>query len=185
MLIIFCFFFRATSRRFPPPPPPPPQQSAQVRTLINNLKSETLHFCVKLRAAFCIANKSSPLSDGSERVRTCGHAASPSPPSHPQIRASPRQLTAAGRAGPPPPTAALKSLFAFQLGIFLPLHPPVLKPDFDLSLVQAQVVGDLNAPPPGEVSVKMEFFLQFQSLVAGVAGPGPFAIRFWKTQDTT
>ena len=69
----------------------PPNRAHRFRTLINNLKSETLHFCVKLRAAFCIANKSSPLSDGSERVRTCGHAASPSlpPPNFPP----PRQLT--------------------------------------------------------------------------------------------
>lgn len=77
-------------------------------------------------------------------------------------KASTREKPNQIKAGDPPPhllQSHLKSLFAFQLGIFLPLHPPVLKPDFDLSLVQAEVVGDLNAPPPRQVSVKMKLFL--------------------------
>lgn len=52
----------------------------------------------------------------------------------------------------------LKSLFAFHFGIFLPLHPAVLEPDLDLSLVETQVVGDLYAPAASEVAVKVEFF---------------------------
>lgn len=73
----------------------------------------------------------------------------------------------------------LKSLFAFHFGIFLPLHSAVLEPDLDLSLVETQVVGDLYAPSASEVAVKVEFFFQFQSLVARVTGSGPLAVRLW------
>lgn len=34
--------------------------------------------------------------------------------------------------------------------VFLPLHSPVLKPDLDLALRQAERVGDLDAAPPGQ-----------------------------------
>ena len=56
-----------------------------------------------------------------------------------------------------------------QLVFLLPLHPPVLKPDFDLSFCEVQGVSDLNAPPPGQVAVEVELLLQLQGLVAGVA----------------
>lgn len=79
------------------------------------------------------------------------------------------------RASPRP----LESLFAFHFGIFLPLHPAVLEPDLDLSLVETQVVGDFYAPAASEVAVKVEFFFQFQSLVARVTGSGPLAVRLW------
>ena len=79
------------------------------------------------------------------------------------------------RASPLP----LESLFAFHFGIFLPLHPAVLEPDLDLSLVETQVVGDLYAPAASEVAVKVEFFFQFQSLVARVTGSGPLAVSLW------
>lgn len=36
-----------------------------------------------------------------------------------------------------------------QFALLFPLHAPVLKPDLDLPLGQAQGVRDLNAPPPG------------------------------------
>ena len=36
------------------------------------------------------------------------------------------------------------------------LHPPVLEPYFDLSLGEAEVVGYLDPPPTGEVTVKVE-----------------------------
>ena len=49
--------------------------------------------------------------------------------------------------------------------VFLPLHSPVLKPDLDLALRQAERVGDLDAAPPGQVAVKVEFLLQFQDLL--------------------
>lgn len=54
--------------------------------------------------------------------------------------------------------------------IFLPLHPPVLKPDLDLALGQAERVGDLDAAPPGQVAIKVELLLQLQHLLPGVGG---------------
>ena len=48
--------------------------------------------------------------------------------------------------------------------LLLELHPPVLEPDLDLALSQAERVGDLYAPPPGEIMVKMELLLQLQGL---------------------
>ena len=60
--------------------------------------------------------------------------------------------------------------------VFLPLHSPVLKPDLDLALRQAERVGDLDAAPPGQVAVKVEFLLQFQDLLPGIGGSR--ALRF-------
>lgn len=54
--------------------------------------------------------------------------------------------------------------------IFLPLHSPVLKPDLDLALGQAERVGDFDAAPPGQVAVKVEFLLQLQDLLPGIGG---------------
>lgn len=34
--------------------------------------------------------------------------------------------------------------------VFLPLHSPILEPDLDLALRQAERVGDLDAAPPGQ-----------------------------------
>ncbi|KAJ8377219.1 hypothetical protein AAFF_G00265140, partial [Aldrovandia affinis] len=45
------------------------------------------------------------------------------------------------------------------LVILLPLHPPVLEPDFDLALGQAERVRDLDAPPAREVPVEVELLL--------------------------
>lgn len=78
----------------------------------------------------------------------------------------------------------LKRLFAFHLGIFLPLHPSVLEPNLDLSLVETQVVGDLDAPAASEVAVKVEFFLEFQGLVARVTGSRPLAVRLCNRNRT-
>lgn len=54
--------------------------------------------------------------------------------------------------------------------VFLPLHSPILEPDLDLALRQAERVGDLDAAPPGQVAVKMEFLLQLQDLLPGIGG---------------
>ena len=70
----------------------------------------------------------------------------------------------------------LESLFAFHFGIFLPLHPSVLKPDLDLALRQAERVGDLDAATPGQVAVKVELFLQLQDLLPGVGGSGALGL---------
>lgn len=45
-----------------------------------------------------------------------------------------------------------------QLVLFLPFHPAVLEPDFDLSLGEHERVGDLDTAPPCEISVKVELF---------------------------
>ena len=58
-----------------------------------------------------------------------------------------------------------------QFVVLLPLHAPVLEPDLDLTLRQAQRVGDFDATPPRQVAVEVELFLQFQDLMAGVGRP--------------
>lgn len=52
--------------------------------------------------------------------------------------------------------------------LLLPLHPPVLKPDLDLSFGQTQGMCDLDSTTSCQVAIKVEFFLQFESLVTGV-----------------
>lgn len=65
-------------------------------------------------------------------------------------------------------TRQLPSLF-FDVGLFfvhfLHLHPPVLKPDFDLPLGQIQDPSDLVPAVSSEVHVKQKLLLQFESLV--------------------
>ena len=55
-----------------------------------------------------------------------------------------------------------------RLRLLLGLHPPVLEPDLDLPLGEAQAVGDLDAAPPGQVAVVVELLLQLQGLVPRV-----------------
>ena len=43
------------------------------------------------------------------------------------------------------------------LDLLLELHPAVLEPDLDLPLRQAEVVSNLNPPPPREVAIEVEF----------------------------
>jgi hypothetical protein len=52
-----------------------------------------------------------------------------------------------------------------------PFHSPVLEPNFNLPLRQAEAVSDFDPSPPGQVAIKVEFFLQFQRLVARVRRP--------------
>jgi hypothetical protein len=49
-----------------------------------------------------------------------------------------------------------------------PFHAPVLEPNFNLPLGQAEAVSDLDPSPPRQVAIKMKFFLQLQRLVARV-----------------
>ena len=65
---------------------------------------------------------------------------------------------------------------AGHLVLLLPLHPPVLEPDLDLALGEAEGVGYLNASPPGEVAVEVELLLQLQGLVPGVGGALPLRL---------
>jgi hypothetical protein len=60
--------------------------------------------------------------------------------------------------------------------IFLfPLHAPILEPDLDLALGEAKRVSDLDAAPPSQVAVEVEFLLKLQCLVArvGLAASAP------------
>lgn len=52
--------------------------------------------------------------------------------------------------------------------LLLPLHAPILEPDLDLSLRQAERVRDLDASPACQVAIEVEFLLKFQCLIAGV-----------------
>jgi hypothetical protein len=45
---------------------------------------------------------------------------------------------------------------------------PVLEPNFDLALCEAELVGHLDAAAPGEVVVRVELLLQLQGLVPAV-----------------
>ena len=60
--------------------------------------------------------------------------------------------------------------------VLLPLHPPVLEPDFDLALGERQLVRDLDAPAPRQVAVVVELLLQLERLVARVGRSRPFAV---------
>ena len=60
------------------------------------------------------------------------------------------------------------------LDLLLELHPPVLEPDLDLSLCEAQGVRHLDPPSPRQVVVRVELLLQLQRLVARVRlSPSP------------
>lgn len=50
-------------------------------------------------------------------------------------------------------------LFALLLIHFLHFHPPVLKPDFDLSLTQIEESGHFVPTVPGEVHIEQKLLL--------------------------
>ena len=58
--------------------------------------------------------------------------------------------------------------------LLFPLHPPILKPDFNLSLRHQQGMCNFNPSTACQVTIKMKFFLQFKSLVSGVGRPDSF-----------
>lgn len=62
------------------------------------------------------------------------------------------------------------------INYLFPFHAPVLEPDLDLPLREAQTVGNFDPSPPSEISIKVELFLQFQRLVAGVRRPLPLGL---------
>ena len=51
------------------------------------------------------------------------------------------------------------------LDLFPEFRPPVLEPDHDLLLRQAQLGGHFYSPPSGEVMASVKFFFQLQGLV--------------------
>lgn len=55
------------------------------------------------------------------------------------------------------------------LDLLFELHSPILKPDFDLSLGEAELVGHFDPSPPREVVIRVELLLQLQCLVTGIS----------------
>lgn len=51
-------------------------------------------------------------------------------------------------------------IHARHLVLLLPLHTPILEPDLYLTFRKAESMRDLNATPPRQIAVEMEFFLQ-------------------------
>jgi len=66
------------------------------------------------------------------------------------------------------------NVHALHLVLLLPLHPPVLEPDFDLALRQTQSVCNFNTPTTGKISIEVELFFELQRLVSRVRRPLPF-----------
>lgn len=60
--------------------------------------------------------------------------------------------------------------------VFLPLHTPILEPDLDLALGEAEGVSDLDASPSGQVAVEVELLLQLQDLLSGVGSARPLGL---------
>lgn len=56
----------------------------------------------------------------------------------------------------------------WQLVVFLPFHTAVLKPDFDLSLRQDQVMSNLDSSSSRQVPIEVEFLFQFEYLMPRV-----------------
>lgn len=70
------------------------------------------------------------------------------------------------------PSAAARSVVVFfSQRLSLVLHPPVLKPDFDLTFRQVQRGGDLDPPRTAQVFVEVELFFQLEQLRVGVGRP--------------
>ena len=69
-----------------------------------------------------------------------------------------------------PRWTVVDAVTAIKLGLvlLLPLHAPVLEPDFYLTLSQAESMGNLNPTASGQIPVEMKFLLQLQGLVSGV-----------------
>ena len=58
-----------------------------------------------------------------------------------------------------------------HLVFLLPLHPPILEPDFYLSFSKAKGMCDLDTPSPRQVAVEMELLFQLQGLVPRIRRP--------------
>lgn len=69
------------------------------------------------------------------------------------------------RVGPPRPPPVL---------LLLPLHAPVLEPDLDVALGEAQGQRQLHAARPRDVAVEQELLLELQQLGARVGSPRAF-----------
>lgn len=58
--------------------------------------------------------------------------------------------------------------------LLLPLHAPVLEPDLDVALGEAQGQRQLHAARPRDVAVEQELLLELQQLGARVGSPRAF-----------
>ena len=74
-----------------------------------------------------------------------------------------------------------------RLDLLFELHPPILKPDLDLTFGQAQLVRHFDSPSSGEVVICMELLLQLQGLVPSVrlSASSPEAVRPRKKMRAT
>ena len=68
-----------------------------------------------------------------------------------------------------------------KLVVLLPLHPSILKPNFDLSLTQAEWVCNFYSSPASQVPVEVKFFLQFEDLVSSICCPLSLGFHARKT----
>ena len=55
------------------------------------------------------------------------------------------------------------------LNLFFELHSSILKPDLDLSLGEAKLVGHFDPSSPREVVIRVKLLFQLQCLVTGVS----------------
>ena len=55
------------------------------------------------------------------------------------------------------------------MDLLFELHSSILKPDLDLSLCEAKLVGHFDPSSPREVVIRVKLFLQLQRLVTGVS----------------
>lgn len=71
------------------------------------------------------------------------------------------------------------------LYLLLQLHPPVLEPDFDLPLREAECMCHLDASSPRQIMICVEFLLQLQRLVSSVRlpAPSPQSICTWGEEE--
>ena len=60
--------------------------------------------------------------------------------------------------------------------VLLPFHAPVLEPDLDLPLGEAELVCHFDAPAPGEVPVVVKFLFELEGLMPRVRGPRPLSV---------
>ena len=69
--------------------------------------------------------------------------------------------------------------------LLLLLHSPVLEPDFDLPLGEAEGVGDLDASSARQVFVETVFFLQLECLMTSVSLTTTVTSKFgaWREED--
>ena len=70
--------------------------------------------------------------------------------------------------------------------LLLPLHPPILEPDLDLTFGEAKGVRDLYSPPSRQVWVEVKFLFQLERLEPRVRLPAPAprtTVRSWKRQE--